>query len=456
MKRLLLMLFLLVACQKDYYLEDLQVAESRIESLFTTTSNLQGEIDALTSTNKELNDAIQELRGIISELEEDIVTLEKEGLLKDDQIAALQQELADTLELLAVANLQIEEYQAEIADLLEEISEAQNRIDELDHQLSQSNAQNASLEAERTELQAMLDSYISQVSQLTSNIASLGNSISQYQSSLEDVRQQLADAIAAAADPKLAQDVIDSLREAGVTRPSHLLVGLQMHEAGIELVDITPEAIAAVISEAGHDPSTYKNNSVETTLTDVIAPNDFVLRSTYLGINSSNFSTFTQAADNLGVSLPNVESDYDIYIIEYFGDTGNTGKWGGDGSQYDSYRVDDDSAEHLMVISEKYGTLKVKFYDQDGNVISYNGQTEFVPNDQGEFIGPRQFAGNEFDPIALPSDLSHGGSGEWILGQVEYELYLGDDTHTLRRVGVRRAGGTSGSGTRRVGVRRAQ
>ena len=442
---------LLVGCQKDYYLEDLQLAEQQVENLTNFSNNLQDDIAALEEDKDSLSTTILQLEQTILDLQVTIAELKTmnsiltDGLeISQERVEFLEGELERTLQRLQESLELIAEYEEQVAALL-------SNIDNLNAEIASLNSQNSNQATRIAELEATIQGYESEIASLQGTINTVAGRLIVQENAVRIIQQQLDDALAAAAAvvPGIPKDIIENLRDKGVERVSHLIVGINMYESGIALVDITPTSIAAVISEAGYDPSTYRNANADRTIMDYIAPNDFKLSSTFLGINSENFSTFSAAAENLNLpGLPNVESDFDIYIIEtiYTG----TNKFSGDGANYNSYLAEDPAHRaELLRLAIKYGLVKVVFEDQDGNVISYNGQTEFIPNEQGEFIGPRQHIGNEFSYIDLT------GSPDWVLGFIIYE-YNQTDIALKARASVRRVGGTSGqSGSgERVGRRR--
>ncbi len=149
MKNLLLLFTvgaLFIACQKDYYLEDLQNAESQIERLNSTVSDLNSKLnDAnadITSLNSEVagllqdltiaNSTIESLEGDKQGLTDEVAVLEAEAMALVDNIESLSSELANANQSSADT---IEGLEDTIVDLEAEILSLNIRVNDLQSQL---------------------------------------------------------------------------------------------------------------------------------------------------------------------------------------------------------------------------------------------------------------------------------------------------------------------------------
>ena len=438
MKRLVLIALLLVAC--NTYEDEYIAAQEEIELQGANINSLRGRVTELSQDNNSLLVTISELNETLEGLIQDIRMLTEENNVLGLTIEELELQ-KEALEA------QIEELLAEIESLSQEIQENLSLISDLNGQIDNLNTQldNSSSQIEQLEIT---------IANLQSRNLELSSSIERYRGVIAGLSQQIQDFV-----PEIREvpstDVLDALEEKGITRASHLVVGIRMYSAGISLDDITQETINAVIKAAGFDPTSYKKSGRTTVLDEegilrAISPDDFVVQSTYLGGHLPG----SEALGRLNVTLPNAFSDYDVYVVQLYGDsTDEYGKFEGtDGGNLDSYpNVDDETAEILLDLALEYGLLKVVFYNQDGETLA-----EYTPNEYGEFVGMRQYTGNEFSYIALPNDLSEGGDGEWILAQVEFIIGASGDIIDAKsaRLRTRSVGGTRGKGSRPIRRRR--
>ena len=107
MKKILLLLLLTTACQKDYYLSDLQEAEATIERLNNSNSTLQSQLN-------ELNNQVSTLRF-------ENTNLQSENTIQTQQISDLQS--------------QINQLQSDLQNSIVSLEQAQSIINELEEQI---------------------------------------------------------------------------------------------------------------------------------------------------------------------------------------------------------------------------------------------------------------------------------------------------------------------------------
>ena len=113
---------LFTACQKDYYLEDLQAAEAQIAQLQSTVNDFSNQVNDLNNqlavsldNNDSLTDELSDANNTITGLNNDVVEL---NLIIDDLTA---QNASNTLEISAL-NDRIVELEEIIAELTENIT----------------------------------------------------------------------------------------------------------------------------------------------------------------------------------------------------------------------------------------------------------------------------------------------------------------------------------------------
>ena len=185
MKKLLLLTILLVSCQKDYYLEDLNEAEALIQSLQNDKGTLYQEINNLnTSLTNSITEG-QELNNTILDLEATMIAANEvhEGVLADYNQLVI--DIETTTESLTLSQLDVASLRDHIANIDEVTAELtqENRALTAQVQLQQS-----VLAAQYAELQALIDKYepvVQPTTTVTAPVVSSGGNTPQPTQSVE-------------------------------------------------------------------------------------------------------------------------------------------------------------------------------------------------------------------------------------------------------------------------------
>ncbi len=152
----------IVACQKDFYLEDLEAAQAEILLLERSQSTLtvqlneaEAEVAILNNTAEQLNSVILELEDTISEIE---VTTEAQELIINDLTAeavALEAEIVTLTETIVEYQTEIIYLETEVVkyvNVASEISDIEDQVEDSQNALAQALANVNALTAEIAEL----------------------------------------------------------------------------------------------------------------------------------------------------------------------------------------------------------------------------------------------------------------------------------------------------------------
>ena len=156
MKKLLLLTILLVSCQKDYYLEDLNEAEALIQSLQNDKGTLYQEINDLnTSLTNSITEG-QTLNNTISDLEATIIAANEihEGVLTEYNQLII--DIETTTESLTLSQIDVGHLRDHIANIDEVTAEL---VQENNVLTTRVKIQQASLATQYAQLQALIDKY---------------------------------------------------------------------------------------------------------------------------------------------------------------------------------------------------------------------------------------------------------------------------------------------------------
>ncbi len=231
---MVLALMTTVACQKDYYLADLEAAEFRIETLNNSVAQLSDELSAslasLANSERMVNDLnterevlvfnIEELQALLNSKNEEIVNLINDAEASDEEILTLSTEITSLNDAILIAEDKIVELATDLQDAVDnpeivyvyvteyvEVEVAAAPVVEYVVQVVE-NPINTELEAQVAELQAM----IADTEEVDAKIADLQSQLVDADVAKQEAVEKAASDLADLQDKlnaALAHDVVD-------------------------------------------------------------------------------------------------------------------------------------------------------------------------------------------------------------------------------------------------------
>ncbi len=218
------------ACQKDYYLEDLEAAQSEINALQ----------NQLAQANKENQERVNTLNTEVSHLETLIVSLEDALSTSEAELATSQEEIALHLETIALLTEEIITLEENVLDLMAQLEAKQNSINSLESELVSESISN--------------DSYTAQVASLKQEIAALTIALNEAQAQVLALMNEAAEVVVMTPAIVEAAEVVETEAPAVVDTPA---------------VEETP-AVEVTEAEAAVVTDTLEVEDVEIEITDVV------------------------------------------------------------------------------------------------------------------------------------------------------------------------------------------